>query len=82
MASPVYVTVLRLQEPEITAHCFGDCGKAILASLIDEQLGALMPCRETNCPHLDKQMDEALWTDAGGDPVFLRRLTPLPANAE
>ena len=79
VGQPLYAMVLRLQEPEITAHCFGDCGRAILMGLADDNLGPLIPCAQAQCPHLEAQMDEPLWTAEDGRPVYLRRLVP---NAE
>lgn len=79
----LYGVVLRLQEPEITANCYGKgCGRGIFAALFDDDLGALVPCAQEECPHLDKQMDEPLWKDGQGRDVYLRRLKSLPANAE
>lgn len=83
MGTRIFGVVLRLQEPEITANCYGrGCGRGIFAALFDDDLGALVPCAQEECPHLDKQTDEALWKDAEGRDVFLRRLKALPANAE
>jgi len=73
----IYALVLGLQEPEITKHCFGDCGKGLLAGLMDPDLGALIPCAQAECPHLEKQMDESLWTTVEGHSVYLRRLKPI-----
>lgn len=49
-------------------------------ALFDDDLGALVPCAQEECPHLDKQMDEPLWKDGQGRDVYLRRLKSLPAN--
>lgn len=39
MAVKIFVTVLALQEPEITQRCFGkDCGKGIVALVSHEDL--------------------------------------------
>ncbi len=76
VGQPLYAMVLRLQEPEITTHCFGDCGRAILLGLADDDLGPLIPCAQAKCPHLEEQMDEPLWTAEDGRPVYLRRLVP------
>lgn len=77
----MYVVVLSLQEPEITAHCFGDCGRGILMVTHDPDIGALVPCRQEECPHLDKQTTEPIWKDGVGRDVYLRRLVPLPQTA-
>lgn len=74
---PFYAVVLGLQEAEITKHCFGDCGKAILAAMHDEELGPLIPCAQSECPHLSMQTDEPMWHNNDGRPVYLRKLVPL-----
>jgi hypothetical protein len=74
---PFYATVLATQEAEITKHCFGDCGKAILAAMHDDALGPLIPCAQPECPHLSMQSNEPMWLNTDGRPVFLRRLVPL-----
>lgn len=80
-ASKMFAVVFRLQEPEITARCYGkECGRGIFAALFDDDLGALVPCAQEVCPFLDKQTDEPLWEDGEGRDVYLRRLTPLTAN--
>jgi hypothetical protein len=75
------------QEPQIKAHCFGDCGKISMAgALMDEELGGIFVCRQEVCPHVDKQMDEPLGTTTfhheRGDTtydVYLRTIKPLAA---
>ncbi len=77
--SKLFAVVLRLQEPEISARCYGkDCGRGILAVMTDDDLGALVPCAQDVCPYLEKQTDEPLWKDGRGNDVYLRRLTPIP----
>lgn len=81
--SKVFGVVLRLQEPEITARCYGkECGRGIFAALFDDDLGALVPCLQEECPFLEKQTGEPLWKDGEGRDVYLRRLTPLMPNVE
>jgi|JI7StandDraft_1071085.scaffolds.fasta_scaffold189806_3 hypothetical protein len=76
--SKLFAVVLRLQEPEITARCYGkDCGRGILAGMFHDDLGALVPCAQEVCPYLDKQTDDPLWKDSNRNDVYLRRLTPL-----
>jgi hypothetical protein len=77
----MYVVVVSRQEPEITSHCFGDCGRGILMVMSDPDLGAIEPCRQEECPHLDKQTAVPLWNDINGRDVYLRRLVPLPQTA-
>ena len=77
--SKLFAVVLRLQEPEISARCYGkDCGRGILDVMTDDDLGALVPCAQDVCPYLEKQTDEPLWKDGRGNDVYLRRLTPIP----
>jgi len=74
----IFAVVLRTQEPEITARCYGkECGRGIFAMMHDEDLGALVPCAQEVCPHLRKQTDEPIWKDGEGRDVYLRLLTPL-----
>ena len=81
--SKIFGVVLRLQEPEITARCYGkECGRGIFAALFDDDLGALVACSQEECSYLEKQTDEPLWKDGEGRDVYLRLLTPLPANVE
>ena len=78
MAVKIFVTVLALQEPEITQRCFGkDCGKGIIALVSHEDLGALMPCAQEICQFIDRQSDEPVWFDGYGREVYLRRMTKL-----
>ena len=78
MAVKIFVTVLALQEPEITQRCFGKyCGKGILALVSHEDLGALMPCAQEICPFIDRQSDNPLWFDNDWREVYLRRMTKL-----
>lgn len=79
MMGRMFAVVMGLQEAEITANCYGSgCGCGILAALVDEDLGVLVPCAQEQCPHLAKQMDEPLWKDGEGRDVYLS----LPANAK
>jgi hypothetical protein len=79
----MFAVVINLQEPEITARCYGmECGRGIFSTLFDDSLGALVLCAHEACPHLDKQTDEPLWKDGEGRDVYLRRMTPLTGNAE
>jgi len=81
--SKVFGVVLRLQEPEITARCYGkECGRGIFAAMFTPELGALVPCLQEECPFLEKQMDEPLWIDGEGRDVYLRRLTTLIPNTK
>ena len=69
----IYGLMLSAQQAEITAHCFGDCGKAQRYVMVDSDLGELIPCVETYCPHLDMESSFEVWS-ASGRPVLLRKL--------
>ena len=56
----------------IEAHCFGDCGKSILAPVVDPKIGVICPCREVPCPHLESEM--AFPGTVKGEPVTFRKL--------
>ena len=77
------------QEPQIRAHCFGDCGKVSMAGgMMDEQLGGIFMCCEEVCPHLLDQTDEPIGTTTfrheRGDTEYdvylrtIRHLEPKP----
>lgn len=42
---PIYALVIAAQALAITAHCFGDCGKAAVYGMFDEDLGTLIAGR-------------------------------------
>ncbi len=75
MAKRCYITVWAIQEDEIKHWCFDNCGKVIFGLLMDDELGGLSHCYETECPHLDKEMDEPFGTIPGIDAeCYLRKL--------
>jgi len=75
LKQPIYALIVGIpsQRKIIEKHCFGDCGKIICGALWDKQVGELGICRNRDCPHLDKQMDEP-FGKVKGDPVFIRKL--------
>lgn len=78
----IYALVLDVQEAEITARCYGsECGHGLLGAIFDDCIGALVPCAQEQCPFLEQQMDEPIGKDSEGHDVYLRKMTPLPANA-
>lgn len=71
----MFAMVLMIQEDLITKHCFGDCGKAIIGGLVDDELGPLVPCRQEVCPHEDATMELGeLENDGAAYAVTLRKL--------
>jgi len=70
-----YATVWMAQAVEINKYCFGECGKANISLVMDEQLGGLSTCNVEKCPFLDKQIDEPVG-EVEGDNVYLRKLIP------
>lgn len=67
------IMILKSQREQIERHCFGDCGKIIIGSGYDKDLGEMAICRESECKYLDKQMDEPFGA-ISGEPVYLRKL--------
>ncbi len=75
MSEKMFVTVWGLQQAEIEAHCFGSCKKVIFGLLMDEQLGGLSHCFESNCPFVEKEMLEQ-FGEVNGVNAYLRKLQP------
>ena len=66
-----------MQEQEITAFCFGSCKKISIGAIEVNNL-VFLPCSESVCPHLDRQLtDEPFVTDEQGQNCFLRKLLPI-----
>ena len=61
-------------------HCFGDCGKAIVGSIHDPEIGEILPCRTDDCPYLDSNMPVS-FGEVNGEPLFLRKLKEQPTRA-
>lgn len=63
-------------QPFAADLCWGSCGKGIVGA-IDIPMGnggiACIACRQDDCPHLDRQMDDSMG-DVNGEPVYLRKL--------
>lgn len=77
---PVFAVLVGMpsQKPAIDAYCFGSCGKIIVGAIeipMDDWVLMALPCRETQCPALDRQMEEPIGTlPETGEPVYLRKL--------
>ena len=71
----MYGMIFRLpkQYEQIEKHCFGDCGKIIIGSVIDNELGELVMCNQDDCPCLDRQMEEPIG-EVDGIKIYLRKL--------
>jgi len=83
----LYLVHFELQRAQINAWCWGKgCGKGIVGAIDLGPNGSAIPCREPNCPHLDRQMVEPMGTLSGvsqGEPVYLRKLLPVtPESTE
>ena len=66
------------QKPAIEQYCFGSCGKIIVGTIeipMDDWILMALPCREAQCPALDRQMEEPIGElPETGEPVYLRKL--------
>ena len=73
---PIYGLVFALQEKEITKYCFGECKKIVLGAIDGgDGIGTLIPCKEADCPFLEKQMETSIGSsNIDGEPVYLRKL--------
>lgn len=69
----IYLVFPTFQEKEVTAYCFGDCGKVTMR-IIDVGVAAGITCPCENCPHVEE-------TEDLGDSIIARKLIPLPAPA-
>ena len=73
------------QEPLITKHCFGDCGKISMGGAIITDFGALMICCQKECPYEKGTTDDPIGvSEMTGEPVYLRALhevsSPQPSQ--
>lgn len=77
----IYLLSFDLQRDEISTYCFDMCGSISVGAIsleLEEGLPEMhfMPCSRTDCPHLDRQMDEPSAVDKN-TLFFLRKLKPL-----
>jgi len=63
---------IKSQDELSKKHCFGDCGKIVLAGLDLGGFGSSFICRVDVCPHEDKTAGPI--GDLGGEAVMLRKL--------
>lgn len=77
MTDKLYIVCQSLQADEIKRYCFNDCGKIQIGGIDFNDL-AWWPCREENCPYLDRQtsVGEVLF-DWGKEELILRKLLTL-----
>lgn len=60
------------QQRAAESHCFGDCGKISIGTVIaDEETGGMFPCFETSCPHEQQTLRCYGSTVLGGVPHLL-----------
>ena len=84
LPKPVFAVLCDMpsQKPAIEKYCFGSCGKIIVGAIkipMDDWVLTALPCREVQCPALDRQMEEPLGElPETGEPVFLRKLLEGP----
>lgn len=71
---------IKSQDELSQKHCFGDCGKIILAGLDLHDFGSSFICRMDVCPHEDKTAGPI--GDLDGEEVMLRKLKETPVRAE
>ena len=73
----LYAVPFPIQEAQIKAWCWGSCGHGQVGAL-DLDVCLAVVCSQDECPHLDKQMDEAMGESHGAD-VYLRKLLDVGA---
>ena len=66
------------QKPAIQQYCFGSCGQIIVGTMrimMDGYELTALACYETQCPALDREMQEPCGTlEETGNSVYLRKL--------
>ena len=73
----LWVVPFSIQQEQISAWCWGKgCGKGLIG-VIDLGMYTAVPCREAECPYLDREMDEPMGEDSDGVPVYLRKLREM-----
>jgi hypothetical protein len=82
----LFVVSFELQQEQVKAWCLGKgCGKGIMGAIDIGVYGSGIPCRQADCPYLDREMDQPMGIVAGpcstGGPVYLRKLRDLPKEA-
>ena len=74
--SKLYLVPLTIQE-FAGGICWGSCGLGQIGAVGIDVGGGLtvecIPCREDECPYLDRQTDEPVG-EVQGDPAYLRKL--------
>lgn len=71
----IYGLPLMLQEREITAHCFGDCGHAAIGGIDGGIAGPCVPCTHDECPH--EERCTPVVGKVFGEDFKVRKLKPL-----
>lgn len=55
---PIIFGVPIAQEPLITQHCFGDCGRISLGAIIDHETGlSFLPCKHDDCQYEERRSE-------------------------
>jgi len=76
MARIYAVPIVPGHDEWVTTLCWGSCGKGICGAFDLGSVGvpaSAIPCREEQCPYLDRESDESIGT-VDGDYVYLRKL--------
>ena len=77
---PIFVVLFDVpsQKQAIRQYCFGSCGKILVGGILVPIAGEVhtaLVCRETQCPALDRQMEEPIGElPDTGELVYLRKL--------
>lgn len=70
------------QDKEVTAYCFGKCGKVLLGGVTVEG-GGFFPCRTDVCPYLEQSMDLGDGEVLGKlEQVIVRKLSPMLSESK
>lgn len=67
------------QAREAKAYCFDAeaCGRIMMGMMVDDELGAMLVCKEEQCSLEEDRME---FGECADGPVWLRRLIPLDAE--
>lgn len=75
----IYAVSPSAQKEQIDKWCFKECGKIIVGGLIICD-ALFLPCREKNCPHMEKEMflkERVIQLEDKQEDVTIRKLKPF-----
>jgi hypothetical protein len=64
----------------IRKYCFDRCNKIIIAMIVHDELGAMYPCEEEDCPYEENRL--RLNGTVQDRPVWLRKLKEVNCKDE